>query len=91
MSRMSLEKDDFRRSSVIWEFRVTGNWVAARVASRVKMGLSVVIINPKIASFLSLQFTYMIFIYLQSYTKTPFAMILRVFARGRINTMVTLK
>ena len=46
---MALEKDDFRRSSVIWEFRVTGNWVAARVASRVKMGLSVVIINPKIA------------------------------------------
>ena len=49
MSRMALEKDDFRRSSVIWEFRVTGNWVAARVALRVKMGLSVVIINPKIA------------------------------------------
>ena len=46
---MALEKDDFRRSSVIWEFRVTGNWVAARVALRVKMGLSVVIINPKIA------------------------------------------
>ena len=34
MSRMALEKDDFRRFSVIWEFRVTGNWVAARVASR---------------------------------------------------------
>ena len=34
MSRMALEKDDFRRLSVIWEFRVTGNWVAARVASR---------------------------------------------------------
>ena len=34
MSRMSLEKDDFRRLSVIWELRVTGNWVAARVASR---------------------------------------------------------
>ena len=33
MSRMTLEKDDFRRFSVIWEFRVTGNWVAARVAS----------------------------------------------------------
>ena len=32
MSRMALEKDDFRRFSVIWEFRVTGNWVAARVA-----------------------------------------------------------
>ena len=30
MSRMALEKDDFRRFSVIWEFRVTGNWVAAR-------------------------------------------------------------
>ena len=27
-SRMALEKDDFRRFSVIWEFRVTGNWVA---------------------------------------------------------------
>ena len=40
MSRMALEKDDFRRFSVIWEFRVTGNWVAAHVASRVKMGLS---------------------------------------------------
>ena len=35
MSRMALEKDDFRRFSVIWEFRVTGNWVAARVALRV--------------------------------------------------------
>ena len=34
MSRMALEKDDFRRLSVIWEFRVTGKWVAARVASR---------------------------------------------------------
>ena len=33
---MAIEKDDFRRVSVIWEFRVTGNWVAARVASRVK-------------------------------------------------------
>ena len=32
MSRMALEKDDFRRFSMIWEFRVTGNWVAARVA-----------------------------------------------------------
>ena len=39
MSRMALEKDDFRRFSVIWESRVTGNWVAARVASRLKMGL----------------------------------------------------
>ena len=39
MSRMALSKDDFRRISVIWEFRVTGNWVEARVASRVKMGL----------------------------------------------------
>ena len=36
MSRMALEKDDFRRFSVIWEFRITGNWVAARVASRLK-------------------------------------------------------
>ena len=34
MSRMALEKDDFRRFTVIWEFRVTGNWVAARVASK---------------------------------------------------------
>ena len=32
MSWMALEK-------VIWEFRVTGNWAEARVASRVKMGL----------------------------------------------------
>ena len=39
MSRMALSKDDFRRFSVIWEFRVTGNWVEAHVASRVKMGL----------------------------------------------------
>ena len=39
VSWMALEKDDFRRFSVIWEFRVTGNWVEARVASRVKMGL----------------------------------------------------
>ena len=39
MFRMALEKDDFRRFSVIWEFRVTGNWVAARVASRLEMGL----------------------------------------------------
>ena len=31
MSRMALEKEDFRRSQVIWEFRVTGNWVAAVV------------------------------------------------------------
>ena len=31
MSRMALDKDDFRRFSMIWEFRVTGNWVAARV------------------------------------------------------------
>ena len=42
MSRMALEKDDFRRFSVIWEFRVAGNWVAARVTSRAfKSGLSV--------------------------------------------------
>ena len=39
MSRIALEKDDFRRFSVIWEFRVTGNWVAARVASKLKMRL----------------------------------------------------
>ena len=35
---MALEKEDFR-FSVIWEFRVTGNWVAAPVASRLEMGL----------------------------------------------------
>ena len=39
MSTMALEKDDFIRLSVIWEFCVTGNWVAARVASRLEMGL----------------------------------------------------
>ena len=39
MSRKALEKDDFRRFSALWEFRLTGNWVEARVASRVKMGL----------------------------------------------------
>ena len=32
MSGMALEIDDFRGFSMIWEFRVTGNWVAARVA-----------------------------------------------------------
>ena len=39
MSRMALEKDDFGRFTVIWEFLVTGNWVEACVASRVKIGL----------------------------------------------------
>ena len=39
MSRMALENDDFRRFTVIWEFRVKGNWVAARVASRLEMGI----------------------------------------------------
>ena len=39
MFRMALEKDDFRRFSVIWEFRVAANWVAVRVASRLEMGL----------------------------------------------------
>ena len=39
MFRMALEKDDSRRFSVIWKFRVTGNWVAARVASSLEMGL----------------------------------------------------
>ena len=34
MSRMALEKDDFRRFSVIWVFRVTGNWFEARVLKR---------------------------------------------------------
>ena len=37
VSRMALEKDDFRRFSVIREFRVTGNWVEARVASRLEI------------------------------------------------------
>ena len=36
MSRMALEKDDFRKFSVIC---VTGNWVPARVASRLEMGV----------------------------------------------------
>ena len=40
VSRMALEKHDFRRFSFIWEFRVTGNWIAARVTSRLEMGLS---------------------------------------------------
>ena len=39
MSRMALKKDDFRRFSVILEFRVTGNRVAERVSSRLGMGL----------------------------------------------------
>ena len=39
ISRMALKKDDLRRISVIWEFLVTGNWVEARVASRLEMGL----------------------------------------------------
>ena len=38
-SRIALEKDGFRRFSVILEFRIVRNWVAARVAQRVKMGL----------------------------------------------------
>ena len=38
VSRMALEKDHFRRFLVIWEFRVTGNWIAARVTSRLEMG-----------------------------------------------------
>ena len=32
LSRMALEKDDFGRFSVIWEFHVTENWVEARLA-----------------------------------------------------------
>ena len=39
MSRMALGKDDFRRFSVIRDFRVTGNWVEVRVASRLEIGL----------------------------------------------------
>ena len=41
MFKVALEKDDFRRFLVIWEFRVTGNWVASRlkgVASRLTVG-----------------------------------------------------
>ena len=34
--RMALEKDDFRRFSVIWEYRVTANW--GRGASCIKVG-----------------------------------------------------
>ena len=41
-SRMALEKDDFRRFSVMWEFRVTGHQVAARVASRLVMGFQAI-------------------------------------------------
>ena len=37
VSRMALEKDDFRRFSVIREFRVTGNWVEACVAPRLEI------------------------------------------------------
>ena len=47
MSRMALEKDDFRRFSVIWKFRVKGNWVAARLASRLEMGLKTRTLNCK--------------------------------------------
>ena len=39
VSRMALEKDDFRRFSANREFRVIGNWAEARVASRFEMGL----------------------------------------------------
>ena len=39
MSRVALEKDEFRRFSVIWEFRMPGNWVTARVASKLEMSL----------------------------------------------------
>ena len=37
LSRMALEKDDFGRFSVIWEFHVTENWVEARLAWSCKM------------------------------------------------------
>ena len=36
MYTMALEKDDFRRFSVIWEFRVTGHW--GRGARCIKVG-----------------------------------------------------
>ena len=39
MSRMALEKDDFRRFSVIWELHITGYWVEAGVASKLEMDL----------------------------------------------------
>ena len=38
MFRVALEKDDFRRFLVICEIRVTGNWVVARIASKVENG-----------------------------------------------------
>ena len=46
---MALEKEDgwlLRKKilegfSVVWEFRVTGDWVAARVASWLEMGLQI--------------------------------------------------
>ena len=58
MSWMALEKDDFRRFSVIWEFRVTGNWVEARVASRVKMSLQsrTISINHRVSIILQSDF-----------------------------------
>ena len=40
MSRMALKKDKLRRFSVIWEFHVTGNWVEAHTASRLKIAFN---------------------------------------------------
>lgn len=40
MSRMALKKDKLRRFSVIWEFHVTGNWVEAHIASRLKIAFN---------------------------------------------------
>ena len=38
MFKMTLEKDDFRRFSEIWEFRVTGNG-SRRALHQMEMGL----------------------------------------------------
>ena len=62
-SRMAFEKDDLRWFSVIWEFRVTGNWVAARVASRVNWAFK------KLTS-LSRLSEYKAHLYLYLYTST---------------------
>ena len=60
---MAFEKDDFRWFSVIWEFRVTGNWVAARVASGVNWAFK------KLTS-LSRLSEYKAHLYLYLYTST---------------------
>ena len=62
-SRMAFEKDDLRWFSVIWEFSVTGNWVSARVASRVNWAFK------KLTS-LSRLSEYKAHLYLYLYTST---------------------